>query len=146
VVHWARTGRVSRVPLRARSRRACTSRRSGADARGIVALARATVNLVMSRFFAVVADGIPSGWWAISEAGRSVVVVAGRAVAGGRGTLVATLLKLAAFSVESVNLGIQSVNRVRRVSGGGDRRVRRRCRFDWHGRQRRAFRFNSKAF
>ena len=122
MVHWARTGRVSGVPLRARSRRACTSRRSGADARGIIALARATVNLVMSRFLAVVADGIPSGWRAIGEAGRSVVV-AGRAVAGGRGTLVATLLKLAAFSVEGVNLGIQSINSVRRVSGGGDRRV-----------------------
>ena len=122
MVHRARTGRVNGVSLRARSRRACTSRRSGADARGIIALARATVNLVMSRFLAVVADGVPSGWRAISKAGRSVVV-AGRAVAGGRGALVATLLKLAAFSVEGVNLGIQSINSVRRVSGGGDRRV-----------------------
>ena len=133
MMHWARAGRVSRIPLRARFRGASTGRRSGADTLGVVALASATVDLIMSRFLAVMADGIPGGRRAISKAGRSIIIV-GRAVAGGRGMLVSTLLKLAALGIEGVNLSIQGINSVSRISGGRDRRVRCWCSVNRHGR------------
>ena len=100
---WARW--VGGITLRAGSRGASSSRRSGADTRSVVTLTRATVNLIVAGFFAVVADCIPGGRWAVGKAGGSTVVV-GRAVGGGGGTLISTLLELATFGVEGINLGV----------------------------------------